>query len=118
MQSTAPQTVVAMDGVVSSIPYLDAFVTQGGMERSVTRVRSFYVFVIVSRFFNFGWIAEPCLNNCSYPNGECVEGGCKCAEILNPYNRSIVWAHYEGQDCSFSMYYQKTVQIDVVTENY
>ena len=29
-----------------------------------------------------------CLNDCSYPNGECVDGVCICNAIPNPYNQS------------------------------
>lgn len=42
-----------------------------------------------------------CLNNCSYPNGVCVKGGCECQDILNPFNRTLVWAQYAGMDCSY-----------------
>lgn len=46
-----------------------------------------------------------CPNDCSHPNGECVDGVCQCGKILNPYNRTVVWAHYEGPDCSYVLPY-------------
>jgi hypothetical protein len=45
--------------------------------------------------------AERCLNNCSPPNGECIDGTCLCKWNLNPYNRSRNWRRFEGHDCSF-----------------
>lgn len=44
-----------------------------------------------------------CPNNCSYPNGACdlQTGQCKCAGLLNPYNRTEVFATYQGIDCSW-----------------
>jgi len=42
-----------------------------------------------------------CLNNCSYPNGDCINGRCNCSFTRNPYNRSMLWARYQGDDCSF-----------------
>ncbi|KAA0145626.1 hypothetical protein FNF29_08455 [Cafeteria roenbergensis] len=52
-----------------------------------------------------GWTGRACdtrlcLNNCTYPNGVCVGGRCNCTFLQNPYNRSMVWARYEGDDCS------------------
>lgn len=53
-----------------------------------------------------GWTAldcsqRLCLNNCSYPNGECIGTVCSCAPIMNPYNNTQVWAHWQGEDCSW-----------------
>lgn len=42
-----------------------------------------------------------CLNNCSFPNGECINGVCECKTMLNPYNRTEAWLPYAGTDCSF-----------------
>jgi hypothetical protein len=42
-----------------------------------------------------------CLNNCSYPNGECVDGECVCASIKSPYNRTVFFDTYHGDDCSW-----------------
>jgi hypothetical protein len=42
-----------------------------------------------------------CLNNCSYPNGDCVGGVCVCAGIKSPYNRTIFFDTYHGDDCSW-----------------
>jgi len=42
-----------------------------------------------------------CLNNCSYPWGECNDGVCDCKPIMNPYNNTMVYAYYEGPDCSY-----------------
>ena len=46
-------------------------------------------------------LAGVCLNNCSYPNGECDNGVCVCAVMPNPYNRSREYVAYKGDDCSF-----------------
>lgn len=45
---------------------------------------------------------KQCLNNCSYPNGICVEGSCVCRPVLDPYNNTrdiqgIAW-HKDGID--------------------
>eukprot|EP00939_MAST-03C_sp_MAST-3C-sp1_P000025 g25.t1 len=42
-----------------------------------------------------------CLNNCSYPWGQCDDGTCRCKDIMNPYNNTMVYAQYEGPDCSY-----------------
>lgn len=42
-----------------------------------------------------------CLNNCSYPNGECSGGVCVCSGIKSPYNRTIFFDTYYGDDCSW-----------------
>jgi hypothetical protein len=50
-----------------------------------------------------------CLNNCSFPNGDCdiLTGECVCQSVYNPYNKSrrLVgedWnASYQGIDCSY-----------------
>eukprot|EP00948_MAST-09A_sp_MAST-9A-sp1_P000942 g942.t1 len=48
-----------------------------------------------------------CLNNCSWPNGDCVDGTCVCKEIIDPYNNTRQlkgkwwFAKYEGRDCSW-----------------
>ena len=42
-----------------------------------------------------------CLNNCTYPWGDCTDGVCVCRDIMNPYNNTQVWAKYEGPDCSW-----------------
>jgi hypothetical protein len=46
---------------------------------------------------------QVCLNNCSYPNGVCdtSSGLCTCAAIKSPYDISVGWAVYEGDDCSW-----------------
>ena len=41
------------------------------------------------------------MNNCSYPNGECDAGVCVCAMTYNPYNRTVEYLPYSGDDCSF-----------------
>ena len=45
--------------------------------------------------------AGVCLNNCSYPNGECQDGVCICAMTYNPYNRTVEYVPFTGDDCSF-----------------
>lgn len=57
-----------------------------------------------------GWIGADCskrlcLNNCSYPNGDCISGVCNCSYMLNPYNRSMLWARFQGEDCSYVVPY-------------
>ena len=44
-----------------------------------------------------------CLNNCSWPNGECdlVSGLCTCKKLQSPYDMSVDWAAYMGDDCSW-----------------
>lgn len=43
-----------------------------------------------------------CLNNCSWPNGECMAGGvCNCSTLVSPYNKSVTWVPYAGDDCSY-----------------
>ena len=50
-----------------------------------------------------------CLNNCSWPNGDCVDGKCICRDANNPYNRFQLlegkwWrGTYGGDDCSYGM---------------
>jgi len=53
-----------------------------------------------------GWIGTDCselicLNNCSYPNGVCVDGTCECEMTYNPYNRTVEWKAFAGEDCSY-----------------
>lgn len=42
-----------------------------------------------------------CLNNCSYPNGVCVNGSCYCSMVYEPYNKSLEYFPLMGDDCSF-----------------
>jgi hypothetical protein len=44
-----------------------------------------------------------CLNNCSWPNGECdlTSGLCTCKKLASPYDKTIPWSAYAGDDCSF-----------------
>jgi len=42
-----------------------------------------------------------CLNNCSWPNGYCDEGNCICTMNPNPFNRTIDFEPFAGEDCSF-----------------
>ena len=48
-----------------------------------------------------------CLNNCSWPNGECVKGTCVCNEVNDPFNKTKQlqgkwWrGTYGGADCSY-----------------
>jgi hypothetical protein len=44
---------------------------------------------------------KECLNNCTYPNGECINGNCRCQPIYDPYNRTLVWRLFGGDDCSY-----------------
>ncbi|KAH9144466.1 hypothetical protein AeRB84_011593 [Aphanomyces euteiches] len=44
-----------------------------------------------------------CLNNCSYPNGVCVNGSCYCSMLYEPYNKTLEYFPYMGEDCSFVM---------------
>ncbi len=43
-----------------------------------------------------------CMNNCSFPNGECdySTGSCRCRAIYSPYNKSQIWNYWQGEDCS------------------
>ncbi|KAH7469086.1 Tenascin-N [Phytophthora ramorum] len=45
--------------------------------------------------------AQMCLNNCSYPNGECMNGSCYCAMVYEPYNNTLEYFPLMGDDCSF-----------------
>lgn len=42
-----------------------------------------------------------CLNNCSYPNGVCMNGSCFCSMVYEPYNNSLEYLPLMGEDCSF-----------------
>lgn len=42
-----------------------------------------------------------CLNNCSYPNGVCINGTCYCSMINEPYNNTLEYYPFMGEDCSF-----------------
>ncbi|KDO26431.1 hypothetical protein SPRG_08234 [Saprolegnia parasitica CBS 223.65] len=55
-----------------------------------------------------GWLGkycdqQVCLNNCSYPNGVCVNGSCYCTLLYEPYNNTLPYLPYMGDDCSFMM---------------
>jgi hypothetical protein len=45
--------------------------------------------------------AQMCLNNCSYPSGECLNGSCYCAMVYEPYNNTLEYFPLMGEDCSF-----------------
>ena len=47
---------------------------------------------------------KQCLNNCSWPNGNCTAAGCKCNALRNPYDRDVPWLTFGGLDCSFGAY--------------
>ena len=47
---------------------------------------------------------KQCLNNCSWPNGNCTASGCTCNAMRNPYDRDIPWLVFGGLDCSFGAY--------------
>jgi len=44
-----------------------------------------------------------CLNNCSWPNGECdlTNGKCACKKLASPYDKTVPWSAYAGDDCSW-----------------
>ena len=44
-----------------------------------------------------------CLNNCSWPNGQCnqTSGACNCNPIMDPYVGWRVFKYWGGEDCSF-----------------
>lgn len=46
---------------------------------------------------------QECLNNCSYPNGNCNRntGECECRMMYSPYNSQEEWHPWGGQDCSY-----------------
>ncbi|KAF0695740.1 Aste57867_13476 [Aphanomyces stellatus] len=46
---------------------------------------------------------EVCLNNCSYPNGQCINGSCFCSMLYDPYNNTLEYFPFFGEDCSFVM---------------
>jgi len=46
-----------------------------------------------------------CVNNCSYPNGVCVNGSCYCAMTYSPYNRTRMYWPWMGDDCSWRVPY-------------
>jgi hypothetical protein len=46
-----------------------------------------------------------CLNNCSYPNGVCLNGSCFCAMTYSPYNRTRLYYPWQGYDCSWRIPY-------------
>lgn len=52
-----------------------------------------------------------CLNNCSYPNGECLNGSCYCAMVYEPYNRSLEYLPLLGEDCSILVPFARAVTI-------
>jgi hypothetical protein len=60
------------------------------------RARHAFTLGLFARVF-----AELCLNNCTYPNGQCIDGQCICNSTLNPYNRTRYWKPYGGSDCSY-----------------
>lgn len=53
----------------------------------------------------FGEICDSqiCLNNCSYPNGLCntTNGVCNCNMMYNPYNNTMEFHAWDGEDCSY-----------------
>ena len=53
---------------------------------------------------------EQCLNNCSYPNGVCVNGSCYCAMTYSPYNRTREYFPWMGDDCSWRAPYAASVR--------
>jgi len=46
-----------------------------------------------------------CLNNCSYPNGVCVNGSCFCSMTYSPFNRTQQYYPWMGDDCSWRIPY-------------
>lgn len=52
-----------------------------------------------------------CLNNCSYPNGECVNGSCYCSMVYEPYNNTREYFPIMGEDCSFLLPFAGAVRI-------
>lgn len=46
-----------------------------------------------------------CLNNCSYPNGVCVNGSCFCSMTYSPFNRTQEYYPWMGDDCSWRIPY-------------
>ncbi|OQR85966.1 hypothetical protein THRCLA_10598 [Thraustotheca clavata] len=65
-----------------------------------------------------GWMGkycdqQVCLNNCSYPNGICVNGSCYCSLLYEPYNKSLAYFPYFGEDCSFMLPFAQAKQLQV-----
>ena len=48
-----------------------------------------------------------CLNNCSYPNGNCnaTDGTCSCNMMYSPYNNTREYQPWDGEDCSYIFAY-------------
>ena len=65
----------------------------------------------------FGDICDgkECLNNCSYPNGQCnhTTGNCKCNMMYSPYNNSRPYFPWGGEDCSYLFPYAAAYSIDL-----
>ena len=51
-----------------------------------------------------------CLNNCSYPNGQCVNGTCFCSMLYEPYNNSLEYFPFMGEDCSYLVPFAGSIQ--------
>lgn len=52
-----------------------------------------------------------CLNNCSYPNGVCVNGSCYCNMVFEPYNNTLEYLPLMGEDCSFLLPFARATPI-------
>lgn len=50
-----------------------------------------------------------CLNNCSYPNGVCLNGSCYCEMVYEPYNNTLEYFPLMGEDCSFLIPFARAV---------
>ncbi|OQR98016.1 tenascin-X-like [Achlya hypogyna] len=67
-----------------------------------------------------GWLGkycdqQVCLNNCSYPNGVCVNGSCYCQLLYEPYNNTLAYFPYLGEDCSFMMPFARATPLKLST---
>jgi len=51
--------------------------------------------------------SQKCINNCSYPNGDCnfATGICECRFMKDPYNNTRDYKQYGGNDCSYMLPY-------------
>lgn len=108
-------TIVALTGIaVWSSQHLDACARTATLvslfqindpHKISTAVKIFTTLFLLDHIDYSGEYCQhlECLNNCSYPNGECNQetGQCSCSTLYNPYDRRQHWGSWQGEDCSY-----------------